>query len=116
MKQLLALSILLGAAEVAQAGEVSKRAYSRNYEWESTDCYKPTVPMVFSLDEFTQMQIESYLDDVAEFKQCVEAEAESDFTEASRKIADAMQEGIDRAHSEVNSDLRSLETSIMMAQ
>ena len=114
MKVLMSAGASLMIGLWAYAGEISKSSYSSYFEWQSSDCYKPNAPMVFELDDFTRMQIESYLDNVKDYKRCVQNEAEADYSDAMEKLADAMDEGIEEANFDVDTDLRSLETTLML--
>ncbi len=91
----------------ASAGEISKRTYSRYFEWESTECYKPTAPYIYKLDQYTRWEAENYVDEVEQYISCVEAEAQNDFFDAKRKLADAIEEGRDEAIADVQNDLDS---------
>lgn len=107
---LTSLVLLLGTPTFA--GDVTKRSYSRYFEWESTDCYKPDAPYIFELDEFNRWEAENYIDEVENYINCVNDEASTDYDAALRKLADGIEEGRDDAISEVKRELDTFISSL----
>lgn len=100
----------------SDAGEISKSSFSGGYSWETTECYKPSAPVIFEIDDNARMLVEMYLDDVESFKDCVQREGQRDYLAETSELSDAIEEGIEEAFSDVNRDLQDLELSLMLVQ
>jgi|GEM_PF-2703983 len=114
MKKMLVLAgVIFFVPSLVDAGDISKRSYSRYFEWESSDCYQPSAPYIYELDEYNKWEAENYIDDVETYINCVESEAQDDYSDAIKKLASAIEEGrdetIDEAKSELNNFISSLE-------
>ena len=99
---LLVAALLIGFSE---AGDITKRSYSRHFEWESTDCFRPYAPIIFELDQSNRWQAENYINDVDTYITCVNNEAQTDYAEAQKKLAAAIEEGRDNTISIVRSEV-----------
>tara|TARA_R110001606_G_scaffold115052_1_gene243004 strand:+ start:802 stop:999 length:198 start_codon:yes stop_codon:yes gene_type:complete len=57
------------------------------------------------LDQYNRWQAERYVDDIEQYISCVESEAEADFSEGRKKLADAIEAGRDEAISDAQGEL-----------
>lgn len=106
MKNLVILTLALFiCGQWSFAGDVSKRSYSRYFEWESTDCSKPTAPFIYELDENNQWEAENYLNEVKSYISCLETEAQNDYDDARKKLIQAIEDGRDEAINEAKLEL-----------
>lgn len=116
MKVWLGLIAACLVSSSASAGDLSKRSYSRSFEWESTDCRKPSAPFVYELDSFTRSTVESYLNDVRRYRACVVGEADSDYEAFRKLMAEAIEAGRDEVLSDVDSDVEDLTAAVARAR
>lgn len=107
MKEFMVIVLMGVLAFGASAGELTKRTYSRYFEWESSECSKPSAPYIYNLDEYSRWQAENYVDEVERYISCVEAEAQRDYDDARKKMAAAIEEGRDDAIADAESELDS---------
>lgn len=97
MRQFLIFLLGFGFSITAFAGDITKRSYSRYFEWESTDCYKPSAPYIVELDNWGLSEAETYAAEVNSYINCLEQEAQSDYDEARKRLIEAIEEGRDQA-------------------
>ena len=101
----LAILSAVAIATPLNAGDITKRSYSRTFEWESTDCYKPSAPYIYELDEYNKYEAESYVSEVGSYIDCVNNEASSDYRDAQRRLLSGIEDGRDQAVREATDEL-----------
>ena len=114
------LSLSLGIGSVATAGELSRREIRRSTEWEPDSCYKPSQPSfyVHDLDSYNWAvdEFNAYIREVESYFQCIEDEAQGDFTILKRILEDSLDQLRSEAASDVESARSDLEISRMLLE
>ena len=88
-------AVSLGSFEQVYAGEIIRPTEQSNFEWKSTECFKPTPPPISS-QRSSSDRLTKYALDIELYIECLQKEAQRDFDKAQVLMQDAVQDELER--------------------
>jgi len=104
-------AICFGAVN-SYAGDISKRSYSRYFEWESSECYMPSAPYIYELTESNKWEATNFVDEIQSYINCVSNEASEDYRSGVKKLAQGIEESRDEEIQSAEDELESFMSSL----
>jgi hypothetical protein len=101
-RNIILLTMLLGTASPAWAGDVIRENASTDFEWQSSECLRPVRPHIRQSDPSGQALMQGFAMKVAVYLDCLKSEAQRDFDRAQTEMHEAIQSTLQKETDDMN--------------
>lgn len=95
MKYFIPLAFITALAIPATAGEITRADNSADFQWRSTECFKP-IPKPEASGLSSEDRLLVYAKDIEVYIDCIQREAQRDFDKAQTQMGEAIQNDLQK--------------------
>ena len=95
MKYFISLAFITAFAIPASAGEITRTDTSADFQWRSTECFKP-IPKPAASGLPAEDRLLAYAKDIEIYIDCIQREAQRDFDKAQTQMGEAIQNDLQK--------------------